>query len=498
MLNTTLLEELVRKAKLSNDEETLKMLGTDDFKAALNTVLTVTNQLGVSLDGAISPEYDVNFKISRALISNYITIYYVNILTGEYIGYSSNDNYKLLRIQESGTDFFSDLKKNADRVIYIEDIDMVKDALSKEKLLKETDHGKDFNLVYRLIINDEPTYVSLKAIKLSNSSDNIVIGVSNIDEQKRNEIEAQKRMEKNITYSNIALALARNFQNIYYVNTETNGYVEYNLDNENQTLTAVSYGDEFFEESKVNARVLVYHEDQEKFLNALVKENLLNEIQNGKTFRLTYRLVFNGKAPQYHSLAAINLINDDAHIIIAVSNIDNQMRKEIERTKELEEEKKLARTDALTGALNKYSYGEMEQLINKKIKKKSSLDIALVVADTNNLKVINDTFGHDAGDRCLIETKNILSATFRNSSIYRIGGDEFVVLVEGSDFYKRDYLLEKLQKLNLVNKKVGGVVIACGMSDFNKETDQELVNVFIRADEEMYKNKRMLKENDKQ
>ena len=185
MLNTTLLEELVRKAKLSNDKEMLEKLGSKEFNAALDLVLNTSNQLGVSLDGAISPEYDINFKISRALISNYITIYYVNILTGEYIGYSSNASYKLLQIQESGTDFFSDLKKNADRAIYIEDIDMVKNALSKEKLLKETEHGKDFNLVYRLLINDTPTYVSLKAIKLSTNSDNIVIGVSNIDEQKR-------------------------------------------------------------------------------------------------------------------------------------------------------------------------------------------------------------------------------------------------------------------------------------------------------------------------
>lgn len=491
-----LLDTLLKKAEATHNDEILEEISSKGFLSALKKVVDVANRLGVIItDNSITHDdllQDVNLKISRALINNYITIYYVNILTGEYVGYSANSNYKSLDIQEQGKDFFADLFKNAERVIYPEDLEMVREGMTREKLIAETQNGNSYSLTYRLMIDYSPTYVTLKALKLADTDANIIIGISNVDEFKKQELEIKRKMKKNITYSNIAIALAKNFFAIYYVNTETNEYDEYSLDSENQKLIKVSSGDRFFEESIVNAKKLIHKEDLDNFLKAIDKKHLLNEIKKNKNFRLTYRQLIDGEYV-YVSFVALSLINDSTHILLGISNIDDQKRQEIEFFRKLDVEKSIARTDGLTGAKNKYSYGEVEKVLNEKMKGDVPLELSLVVCDINNLKLINDTYGHAVGDKSIIEAKNMIASVFKNSSVYRVGGDEFVSILEGSDYYKRDHLMNELIKINLKNKEENKVVVACGMADYNKDTDNSLREVFVRADELMYKNKEELK-----
>ena len=108
--------------------------------------------------------------------------------------------------------------------------------------------------------------------------------------------------------------------------------------------------------------------------------------------------------------------------------------------------------------------------------------------------MINDTLGHDVGDKYIKEAKEIISNTFKNSTVFRIGGDEFVCILDENDYYTRDYLMQKINEKNDKNAKANKVTIACGISDFNPETDKKLIDVFIRADELMYKNKKELKD----
>ena len=86
-----------------------------------------------------------------------------------------------------------------------------------------------------------------------------------------------------------------------------------------------------------------------------------------------------------------------------------------------------------------------------------------------------------------------MKKTFKQSNIYRVGGDEFVIIIRDSDYFKRDYLYEQLQRENLKNMKQQHVVLACGMSDFDPEKDKTVSSIFVRADDKMYANKRELK-----
>ena len=496
MLNSLLLEELKKKAIKENDTEAIAKLENEDFIEKIVDVERLCRQIDFNLVekiNMIDSEQEIYFKISRALIENYFTIYYVNLTNEHYIGYSSNPGYNSLKIEEKGTSFFHDAQENLNRVIFEKDKELVSKAITKENVIEGIKDGKTFSLTYRLLMDGVPTYVTLKALKFSEEDDNVIIGISNVDEQTKREIKYKSQMEQNLTYTNIALSLIKNYFLVYYVNLDNDNYIQYGIDSANQTLRKDAIGKGFFDECKINARKHLVKEDQEKFLRALERERMLHEIKDGKTFYLTYRQIFDGVA-NYVTLSAQKLNKDENHMIIAVSNINEEMRREEEHKKQLEEERILARTDALTGAFNKYSYNEIESLVNEKIANKQMSDFSVVLCDINDLKKINDTLGHEAGDRYIIDAKNMISDTFRHSSIFRIGGDEFVLLLEGSDYYKRDHLIESIYKRNVSNMKDGKVVVACGMADYNRDNDDSVVKIFIRADEKMYENKHELKE----
>ena len=117
---------------------------------------------------------------------------------------------------------------------------------------------------------------------------------------------------------------------------------------------------------------------------------------------------------------------------------------------------------------------------------------ALVVCDLNGLKQVNDTQGHAAGDNYIREASQLICDLYKHSPVYRIGGDEFVVFLEGADYEQRSELFENLNSRMVENNKTGGVVIAAGMAEY-QPGDSHLFDVFSRADSRMYERKKQLK-----
>ena len=489
------LDRLKEKAISLDKKDILDIINSKSFYDSLNDVCNVFKNIDLEVidkSDLFDHEKEINLKISRALAKNYFVMYYVNINTDEYISYTQDTGYKALKIEDSGKDFYKALKKNIKKVIYKDDIDYVDSMLEKDKILEATRGGKTFSITYRLLLNGNPTYVTLLGTRLVDDPDNIILGVSNIDSLMKREIEYKKQVAKNITYTNIALALAQDYFVIYYVDVKTSNYVEYSLDSTEQVLNLLSSGDDFFLDSIKNAKKYLVPEDQEKFLQAINRETLLNELSRG-TFKLSYRQIIGGE-PNYVLLTSMKLNADSEHILIAVSNIDTQKRRENEFKKELELEKNLARTDALTGTSNKYSYNELEIKINERIKAKLLDQFAVVLCDLNDLKKINDTLGHEAGDEYIKNAVQIISKIFKNTTIFRVGGDEFVLILDGNNYYNYEYLIKKLREINIKNLNTHNPVIACGISEFIPNQDKELNDVLKRADEAMYKDKKELKE----
>ena len=81
--------------------------------------------------------------------------------------------------------------------------------------------------------------------------------------------------------------------------------------------------------------------------------------------------------------------------------------------------------------------------------------------------------------------------TFKHSPVFRVGGDEFTVIAQGSDYTRIDELLGKMREHNTEAARTGGIDIACGMARF--EDDACVASVYERADHSMYEDKKTLK-----
>ena len=165
----------------------------------------------------------------------------------------------------------------------------------------------------------------------------------------------------------------------------------------------------------------------------------------------------------------------------------------------LEEEKEtsrtfrnMANTDSLTGVRNKHAYSEMEASLNQQIQSGKLEKLAVVVGDINGLKRVNDTQGHAAGDQLIKDACALICEYFTHGAVFRVGGDEFVVLLQGKGY---DTMTEVISGLNAKveeNLKENGVVISVGYSVLTPE-DRQLRDVFERADQMMYERKKELK-----
>ncbi|MBS6952769.1 MAG: diguanylate cyclase [Enterocloster asparagiformis] len=156
----------------------------------------------------------------------------------------------------------------------------------------------------------------------------------------------------------------------------------------------------------------------------------------------------------------------------------------------------LAYRDALTGVKNKAAYQDAERRLEEQMRR-GRPEFAVVVLDINDLKHINDHFGHDFGDMLIIDACKLICKSFAHSPVYRVGGDEFAVILEGADYENYQQLLENFKNAvidyNENNHQDNHLSIARGIAIYNSETDLVFSNVFKRADDAMYQNKADMK-----
>ena len=174
--------------------------------------------------------------------------------------------------------------------------------------------------------------------------------------------------------------------------------------------------------------------------------------------------------------------------------LESLIRKEELHEKELGVARYMAYTDPLTGVKNKAAYIDDVGLIEKAIAEETLQELGVIFFDLNGLKIINDTQGHEKGDEYIKAACRIICQHFKHSPVYRIGGDEFVAILKGEDYSNRKSLIEAFTKFIQEEKTKGGVIIASGFSEYHKARDGSFMRVFERADKNMYKCKKQLKE----
>ena len=173
--------------------------------------------------------------------------------------------------------------------------------------------------------------------------------------------------------------------------------------------------------------------------------------------------------------------------------LDETLKREKVQEQELGSVRQLAYTDPLTGVKSKRAYLEAIERLDREISAGSSAGFGVIVFDLNGLKNINDTLGHEEGDRYIQAGSALICDIFSHSPVFRIGGDEFVVLLEGKDYESGEKLLSEFNKKIEENLHSGKVVVSTGLDEFDPRFDISFSAVFERADKKMYERKCYLK-----
>jgi diguanylate cyclase (GGDEF)-like protein len=174
-----------------------------------------------------------------------------------------------------------------------------------------------------------------------------------------------------------------------------------------------------------------------------------------------------------------------------------------ELSQEITEKKKLSAelqritiSDELTGLYNRRGFSELAKKQLQVASRKKN-DLFLLYMDLDNMKQINDKFGHEMGDRALVETAEILKRVFRESDIIsRLGGDEFVaLLLKTPDEENEQTVIIRLQgQLQTANSKAARpyqLYLSTGVGHYNHKKPCSLEELLSAADNQMYEQKKM-------
>ncbi len=179
-----------------------------------------------------------------------------------------------------------------------------------------------------------------------------------------------------------------------------------------------------------------------------------------------------------------------AILLLMIRRVANEkLDKEKENSKVFES---MANTDSLTGIRNKHAYIEMEALLDSRIREGSIDKLAVIACDINGLKYVNDTKGHAAGDKLIKDASALICDVFNHGSVYRTGGDEFVVLLQGKGYDTRNEVIAAFNKQVEENISKDKVVVSIGYSTL-EAGDTMVHDIFERADQMMYNRKKELK-----
>lgn len=245
-------------------------------------------------------------------------------------------------------------------------------------------------------------------------------------------------------------------------------------------------------------KAIIVPEDFPDFLIAVNRENSLKKLENSNSFITKFRIRIENVTEFYELKIARDNANRPYGFVIGMRNITEEIKREEEAQKlktDLEKTTRIANRDPLTGVNNRMAFNQKCNEIANEISQGRISKFAIVECDLNNLKVVNDHLGHEAGDAYIKHNCNVFCEVFKHSPVYRVGGDEFVILVLGQDYRERNMLMDKLYTQLELNGPITAdkISFAAGLAEFNPHVDETAKDVLKRADTIMYINKNQMK-----
>ena len=431
-------------------------------------------------------------EIIEVLSEEFSSVYCVNLSENSFAACKIDE----VTVSVYGNDFFKNTsytgiyKACVEKMVYEPDREKMYEEGSIYNILLKLKDRNSFSTVYRSLINGKIQYCEMKIVKIGNEEfpTKVVIGFADRSSEKNKEIERDIYIQK-------ILNLSQNLEGICEINLETGFYhfrqaVDFAVEE-----TKVPYFREgYIYEDAIKEFILaeVYEEDRGKIQTLLSMEGLNGLLKKRPCFEEKFRSTYGNTFIWKCMKGVLNSQNDAKSVIIGIYNIDKEHRLEQKKAAKIVKLSYEAYIDKLCGIKNRNAYIIKESEINSAMQAGKAEDFAVAVFDINNLKQINDNQGHLEGDELITASSKLICDTFKHSPVYRIGGDEFVVFMTGSDFSERKSLFDTIYKKAKELGK-GTPVFSGGMAEKRKK-DRNVSDIFKRADEAMYDNKKRNRE----
>lgn len=245
-------------------------------------------------------------------------------------------------------------------------------------------------------------------------------------------------------------------------------------------------------------QTIIVPEDLPQIIKDGSHEEAVNTLSQDVSYTTRVRVKIDDTTEFYEMKVVHDKDNKLAGCVVGMHNISHveRIKEESEKLRsDLQKTTIIANRDPLTGVSNRAAFNQKMEDLHHEILHEKEVKFAIIECDLNNLKLVNDQLGHEAGDLFIKKNCRAFCETFKHSPVYRIGGDEFVIVAQGSDYDERDALMDKLRSLQEHNDPVQAdrVSFAAGIAEYNPQTDESAADVLKRADSFMYIHKRHIK-----
>ena len=193
-----------------------------------------------------------------------------------------------------------------------------------------------------------------------------------------------------------------------------------------------------------------------------------------------------------YSAEEIRTGNEVESLAKAVEQLSLDMRDYVknlvDQEKELVRLNSMANRDVLTHVGNRNAYEQYVENMHLKMTE-GHIEFGILLADTNGLKRINEEYGNDKGDIYLQKACRVICEVFRHSPVFRVGGDEFAVMLLDKDYINRQALMDEAQSIyfkSLSDEKTPPweqVSVSFGLAEYDEQQDRMVKDVYERADE---------------
>lgn len=185
-------------------------------------------------------------------------------------------------------------------------------------------------------------------------------------------------------------------------------------------------------------------------------------------------------------------------LIIAQNRIIQTEKRAKEHRRIADDLSRRVYVDALTSVQNKGGYTDYVGMLQERLEGGEVTEFAICMFDCDDFKYINDKFGHEKGDAYLKTATRQICRIFQHSPVFRVGGDEFISVLQGEDYVNCEELMEKFEsESKAVNESAANdwehVNVSIGMARYDPQMDNAVEDMAKRADEKMYENKRKRK-----